>query len=101
MRVSADIALWYESPDADPGQPSQLGAELSTIGRAWQHGRWWVNDPDCIIARPEMEQRERWAATVERYRGLRASSDRIAALDEWGLETTRRLLSTVPPPTPV
>jgi alpha-galactosidase len=100
MRVSADIALWYASPDADPGQPSQFGAELSTIGRAWQHGRWWVNDPDCIVARPEMEQRERWATTVGRYGGLRASSDRIAALDEWGLETTRRLLSTVPPPTP-
>jgi len=100
MRVSADIALRYASPDADPGQPSQLGAELSTIGRAWQHGRWWVNDSDCIVARPEMERRERWASTVQRYGGLRASSDRIAALDEWGLETTRRLLSTVPPPVP-
>jgi alpha-galactosidase len=28
--------------------------------------------------------------------GLRCSSDRIAELDEWGLATTRRLLSTVP-----
>jgi hypothetical protein len=33
-------------------------------------------------------------------RGLRASSDRITALDDWGLATTRRLLSQVPPPTP-
>ena len=101
MRVSADIALHYEPSDGpDPCQPSQVGAELSTVGRAWQHGRFWVNDPDCIVARPAMEQRERWAATVARYGGLRASSDRIAGLDEWGLETTRRLLSTVPPPTP-
>jgi alpha-galactosidase len=101
MRVSADIALHYEPADGpDPCQPSQLGAELSTVGRAWQHGRFWVNDPDCILARPSMQRRERWAATVARYGGLRASSDRVAALDEWGLETTRRLLSTAPPPTP-
>jgi len=29
---------------------------------------------------------------VERFGGLRGSSDRLASLDEWGLETTRRLL---------
>jgi alpha-galactosidase len=100
MRVSPDIALEYEPRDGDPSQPSQRGATLSTVGRAWQHGRFWVNDPDCIVARPAVEQREEWAAVVERYGGLRASSDRIADLDEWGLSTTRRLLSTVPPPTP-
>jgi alpha-galactosidase len=59
-----------------------------------------VNDPDCVIARPEVERREEWASVVERYGGLRVSSDRIADLDEWGLETTRRLLGDPPPPTP-
>ena len=39
-----------------------------------------------------MERREEWAAVVEAYSGLRASSDRLRELDEWGLETTRRLL---------
>jgi hypothetical protein len=29
---------------------------------------------------------------VEGCSGLRASSDRLAALDDWGLATTRRLL---------
>jgi len=100
MRVSPDIALEYEPRDGDPSQPSQRGAALSTVGRAWQHGRFWVNDPDCIVARPAVERREEWAAVVERYGGLRASSDRIADLDDWGLSTTRRLLETVPPPTP-
>lgn len=47
-----------------------------------------------------MERREEWAAHVERYGGLRGSSDRLAYLDDPGLETTRRVLSTVPPPTP-
>ena len=100
MRVSPDIALRYEPRDGDPSQPSQRGATLCTVQRAWQHGRFWVNDPDCIVARPAIERREEWAEIVARYGGLRASSDRIADLDEWGLETTRRLLSTAPPPTP-
>ena len=46
------------------------------------------------------DYREEWAGHVERYGGLRGSSDRLAALDDWGLATTRRLLSTVLPPTP-
>ncbi|MCW6005525.1 alpha-galactosidase [Micromonospora sp. CPCC 205371] len=100
MRVSADTDPRYEPRDGDLSQPSQRGATLSAVARAWQHGRFWVNDPDCLIARPAVERREEWAAVVERYGGLRASSDRIADLDEWGLETTRRLLATPPPPTP-
>src|SRR6266511_1025879 len=72
MRVSPDIDTRYDPPDGDAARPSQLSATLSTVGRAFQHGRFWVNDPDCLIAE----------------------------LDDWGLATTRRLLSDVPSPTP-
>ena len=64
--------------------------------RAFMHGRFWVNDPDCLIVRPEVERREEWADHVAAWGGLRASSDRIASLDEWGLATTRELLSCSP-----
>lgn len=100
MRVSPDIDLSAEPPSNDMSHPSQWSAALSVIGRAWQHGRFWVNDPDCIIARPAMIHRQEWAAVVERYGGLRGSGDRIQDLDDWGLRTTRRLLTDVPPPTP-
>jgi alpha-galactosidase len=100
MRVSPDTSPRYEPPDADLGREGQRSAVLAGVGRAWQHGRFWVNDPDCLLARPEVERREEWAAHVERYGGLRGSSDRLRDLDTWGLETTRRLLSTVPPPKP-
>jgi alpha-galactosidase len=100
MRVSTDVAPHYAPHDGDPAQPSQLGATFSTIGRAFQHGRFWVNDPDCIVARPAIERREEWAEVVDRYGGLRVSSDRIADLDDWGLATTRRLLEQTPPPVP-
>ncbi|MBA2389466.1 MAG: hypothetical protein H0V67_04335, partial [Geodermatophilaceae bacterium] len=96
MRISPDIAPYVEPPDGDQSQPSQRAAARCGRERGWQHGRFWVNDPDCLIAAATMPEREEWAAHVERYGGLRASSDRIRELDEWGLATTRRLLRPAP-----
>jgi alpha-galactosidase len=100
MRVSPDTAPEYEPSQGDMSQPSVRAAMLSGVGRAWQHGRFWVNDPDCLIARPQVEHREDWAAHIQRYGGLRGSSDRLRDLDQWGLQTTRQLLTTVPAPRP-
>lgn len=99
MRVSCDTAPRFAPESGDISQPSQAGAVLSGEGRAFMHGRFWHNDPDCIIVRPEVEHRDRWAAHVDRYSGVRAASDRVNALDDWGLETTRHLLqrSTLKP----
>jgi alpha-galactosidase len=76
--------------------PSQRSAVQTGQARAFQHARFWINDPDCLIVRPEVERREQWAEHVERFGGLRVSSDRLESLDEWGLETTRRLLRPSP-----
>jgi alpha-galactosidase len=92
MRVSPDTGPQYDPHDADLSQPSQLAAVLAGRARAFQHARFWVNDPDCLILRPIVERREEWAQHVERFGGLRGSSDRLESLDDWGLETTRRLL---------
>jgi alpha-galactosidase len=100
MRVSPDTGPGYEPLDGDLSQPSVRSAMVSGMGRAWQHGRFWVNDPDCLLARPGVERRRDWAAHIRRYGGLRGSSDRLRDLDRWGLQTTRELLTTVPPPTP-
>ena len=71
-------------------------AIITGTGRAFQQGRFWVNDPDNLIVRPMAEHRKEWAEHVRNYGGLRGSSDRIADLDEWGLEVTRELLSESP-----
>jgi alpha-galactosidase len=97
MRVGPDIAASYEPPGGHPSKPSQRNATRNVVARGWQQGRFWVNDPDCLMARPDMERREAWARTVAEFGGLRSSGDGLAALDDWGLETTRRLL--VPSPT--
>ncbi|MGW0705164.1 glycoside hydrolase family 36 protein [Streptomyces sp. NPDC002643] len=96
MRVSPDTAP-HRRPEADDySQPGQDPAEFTGVGRQWQHGRLWVNDPDCLMARPAVETRERWAAHVEATGGLMASSDRLLSLDTWGVDTTRRLLGGNP-----
>jgi alpha-galactosidase len=100
MRVSPDIAVQYEPDGGDMSAPAQRSAVANGVARAYQHGRWWVNDPDCLIARPAVERRADWAAHVERYGGLRGSSDRLADLDSWGLDITRRLLTELPGPVP-
>lgn len=92
MRVSPDIAPTLLPRSGDISQPSQLGARLTGAAREFLHARWWVNDPDCIILRPEVEARQEWAAHIAGTGGLRGASDPIAALDAWGLETTRRLM---------
>lgn len=92
MRVGPDIAVDYEPADGNPSRPSQRGAARNAVARGWQQGRFWVNDPDCLLARPGVQRREDWAALVERYGGLRSSGDGLRDLDPWGLQTTRRLL---------
>ena len=87
MRVSPDT--FHEG--GEDGSTGLRGLVPMT-SRAWQQGRLWVNDPDCVVARPSYSQREQWAAAARRYGGLRSFSDRVAELDEWGLRTVRDLL---------
>jgi alpha-galactosidase len=92
MRIGPDIGHHFEPLDGDLSQPSQRAAAQNSRWRAWQHGRFWINDPDCLVVGPHVERREDWAQIVESYGGLRTSSDRLRELDDWGLATTRRLI---------
>lgn len=92
MRVGADIAPHYAAHKDELGNPGGETAIISTIGRAFTQGRLWINDPDCFIVRPEIEQREQWASVVSEYAGVRIASDGLNTLDGWGLEQTRALL---------
>lgn len=99
LRVGPDVGLTWEPPSGDYSQPSVHAAMVTGAARAFQHGRFWANDPDCLLARPGIPEREQWADHLIRYGGLRGSSDRLRALDAWGLETTRRVLRTPVPAT--
>jgi alpha-galactosidase len=99
MRVSCDVgANWYEPGQLDQGPtsevwyPSGRAALRSGAARVFAHGRWWVNDPDCIMARPQMENRGPWCDYLERLGGVAFSGDGLADLDDTGLSLTRTLL---------
>jgi alpha-galactosidase len=92
MRVSPDVDPSWEPVDGDISQPAMRSALAMGRARAWMHGRLWVNDPDCLIARPDVELRDLWAAHLDAYGALAISSDPLDSLDAHGLELTRRLL---------
>jgi alpha-galactosidase len=100
MRISADTSPRWTSADGDMSFPGGGAAELSVHGRAYQHGRYWVNDPDCLLLGRGVEYRERRVEMMKEHGGLRGISGRIANLDEWALTTARELLSARHPPTP-
>lgn len=88
MRVSPDT---FHEGGADGSQG--LRGLMPLAARAWQHGRFWVNDPDCLVARPSYPERERWAEAVAAFGGLASFSDRVADLDDWGLRSVRTTLA--------
>lgn len=92
MRVSPDT--FHEG--GEDGSHGMRG-RMSLEARAWQHGRLWTTDPDCLVARPEFTLRDAWADVVLAAPGLRGFSDRIAELDDHGLDLVRRLLEEQTP----
>lgn len=88
MRVGPDVLPETANPQLDLDNTVRI-----TRLRGWMNGRLWVSDPDCVVARPEIKARDRWAEHVLGYGGVRFSSDRLAALDARGLELTRRVLA--------
>lgn len=87
MRIASDT--FHEGgEDGSHG----LRGRMSLEARAWQDGRLWTTDPDCLVARPGFALREEWAAVVQAAPGVRGFSDRIAELDGRGLQLVRDLL---------
>jgi alpha-galactosidase len=97
MRVSPDVDLRFEPAFGDMSQAGIRSAIVAGRARSWQHGRFWVNDPDCLVVRAEVHRRDDWANHVASTGGLKVSSDPLSALDEHGLELTRRLLHAAVP----
>jgi len=55
MRIGPDVASTWSSEGGIPGIEATLPAARSaihgTLVRTWMHRRYWVNDPDCLVAR--------------------------------------------------
>ncbi len=106
VRVGPDTAPGWEPPGRDLSQPSDRSAHVVSRARAFTHGRWWTNDPDCLLARPGVERRGLRARQLGELACLASSGDLPDDLDRWGLLRTRRLMlpsaaGPSPPPGPM
>jgi len=63
MRIGADVDPCWEPNYAsikpvfqdEPNMPSVRNALQNSLTRAFFHNRWWINDPDCLLIRPDSE----------------------------------------------
>ena len=66
-RIGPDVAIWWRLPPGVPlpaggkrhGRPASSfpaaeNALRNVLTRSWCHGRLWLNDPDCVLARDEV-----------------------------------------------
>lgn len=55
MRIGLDVSSRWNVPVNPEGWPKGnlniIGPATHTAWRQWMHGRWWQNDPDCIVTR--------------------------------------------------
>jgi alpha-galactosidase len=63
MRIGSDVDVrWHPQYkgiqpffQAEPDMPSARNAIQNSLTRSPFHRRWWVNDPDCLLLRPDTE----------------------------------------------
>lgn len=63
MRIGADVAETWQPRymgteffiHAEPDYPSVRNAIQNTLTLAPLHKRWWINDPDALLLRPETD----------------------------------------------
>jgi alpha-galactosidase len=61
VRIGADVDPCWEPhfipPQvmfrSEPNMPSTRNALQNTLTRTFFHNHWWINDPDCLMIRPE------------------------------------------------
>lgn len=82
MRVSADVnGAWepqFHGINAfikhEPHMPAARNAIQNTLTRAPLHNRWWSNDPDCLLLRPDTHLTEFEVQTLATVIGLSGGS---------------------------
>ncbi len=63
MRIGADVSgSWTPNFNGlhrffknEPDMPSARNSIQNILTRAPMHNRWWINDPDCLLVRPETQ----------------------------------------------
>ncbi len=93
MRVGPDVKDTW----ADGTNPSVRHAMRMALQRNWMHGRWWANDPDCLLVREQNSglsdvERRFLATAIAASGGMVVSSDNLASVTAAGLRVANALI---------
>jgi alpha-galactosidase len=96
MRIGSDVAAYWGGEGNADG-PSLRNATRATLARMWMHGRWWANDPDCVVVRATdtqlgLAEVQAWAAVVALSGGMVFVGDDVSRVQPERLELLARLL---------
>lgn len=105
MRISPDVKESWRDEHVDliargTGYPSAELALHNCLTRAHLHGKWWVNDPDCVLVRRErsslsLPEVQTLSVLMSLSGGMLVASDDLHKLQNERLH----LLQTALPPT--
>ncbi len=108
MRIGADVSDRWKPAfagiefffEAEPDYPSTRNALQNIITRTGMHQRWWVNDPDCLLVRPNsklsLAEIQSLATAISLSGGSLFLSDDLAALPENRIMLAASLLPLLP-----
>jgi alpha-galactosidase len=106
MRVGPDVnEIWHPQYRGiklifgkEPTIPAAINSLQGVLARAPLHRRWWINDPDCLLLRPDtslsLDEVRTLATTIALTGGSLIVSDHIADLPP----DRRQLLAALLPP---
>lgn len=107
MRIGSDVAPnWhprylntYFIFKSEPDFPSARNAIHNTITRSALHRRWWINDPDCLLVRPDslltLEEVRTLATAIAMSGGSLLLSDNLPHLPDERLWMAKALLPII------
>ena len=107
MRIGADVdGVWLPNVFGlgkllkdEPGLPSARNAIHNTLTRAFTHRRWWVNDPDCLLLRPDtslsIAEVQSLATAIALSGGSLLISDDLVGLPAERLDIARAMLPLI------
>jgi len=107
MRIGADVSdRWLPSYQgrefffhAEPDYPAARNAIQNTLTRSSLHRRWWINDPDALLLRPEAHlttaEMQTLATVIVMSGGSLLLSDDLSHLPPERLRIARSLLPLI------
>lgn len=107
MRIGADISEHWKPTQfgvslpikREPHMPSARNSIQDILTRAMLHKRWWVNDPDCLLVRPDshlsLDEIRSLATAIGLTGGSVLLSDEMKSLPPERLEIAAALLPPI------